>query len=278
VVSALGSTSNLCLPDPQKGDYMDISKLLKQAEKFTTDNSPAILTGIGIAGVVGTAYLTAKATVKAVDIVDRERSIEFRTTGIQPWSRKQIVLLVWKFYIPPVTVGVLTIASIYGANHVGTRRATAMAAAYSISEKAFSEYKEKVVEKLGEKKEQAVHDEIAQERVEKNPVTDTTIIVTGDGDVLCYELFTGRYFKSSMETLKQAANQINYDVLHQGYASLTDFYHEVGLPRTGLSDELGWNTDQLMEINFSTVMSDDNRPCIAFDYNTQPYRRFDQFG
>jgi hypothetical protein len=257
---------------------MDVSKLLKQAEKFTTDNSPAILTGIGIAGVVGTAYLTGKATVRAVDIIDRERSIQFRTTGIQPWSRKEVVLLVWKFYIPPVTVGALTIASIYGANHVGTRRATAMAAAYSISEKAFSEYKEKVVDKLGEKQEQVVRDELAQERVERNPSDDATVIITDGGEVLCYEQFTGRYFKSSMETIKQAVNEINYNILHQGYASLTDFYHEVGIPRTGLSDELGWNTDQLLEIDYSTVLSTDGRPCVAIDFNTQPYRRFDTFG
>lgn len=258
---------------------MDISKLLKQAEKFTSDNSPAILTGIGMAGTVTTAYLSGKASIKAYRLLEEEEAIRrVHLNNKELLEPREIVLLTWKEFIPPAVTGTLTIAAIFGANHVNSRRAASMAAAYSITEKAYSEYRDKIVEKIGDKKEQEYRDEIAQERVARNPEDQSTVIITDGGEVLCYEQFTGRYFKSSMETLKQAANQINYDILHQGYASLTDFYHEVGIPRTGLSDELGWNTDQLLEINYSTTLSTDGRPCIAIDYNTQPYRRFNTFG
>ncbi|MCA1806570.1 MAG: DUF6353 family protein [Actinobacteria bacterium] len=256
---------------------MNIARMMKTLEKATIDNSPAILTAIGIVGTVTTAYLTGKASIKASDMV-REENEWIKDKGYKiPFDKQETVKLVWKVYIPPVTAGVLTIAAIYSANHVSTRRATAMAAAYSLSERAFSEYKEKVVEKLGEKKERAYRDEIAQDRVNENPSSDQSVIITNGGEVLCYDQFTGRYFNSSMETLRQAVNEINYTVLHQGYASLSDFYHEINVPTTSLSEELGWNTDQLLEIDYSTVMSSDGRPCIAINFNHLPVRKFDKF-
>lgn len=256
---------------------MDLVKILKSAEKFTADNAPAILTGAAIAGTLATAYLSVTSTVKAMDHHGAE-IIRAKRFGRPVPEKKEVVLLVWRYYIPPVVTGVLTVGAIVGANHVSTRRATAMAAAYTISERAFTEYKEKVVEKIGEKKEQSYRDEIAQERVEKDPVENKHVIITGNGEVLCYEMFTGRYFSSDMETIRRAENEINHQILHQGYASLNDFYHEVGLPRTSLSEELGWNTDQLLEIKVSATLSQDDRPCLAIDYNTQPYRKFDMWG
>ena len=43
--------------------------VLKQAEKFASDNSPAILTALGLTGVLTTAYLSGKASFNAYDIL-----------------------------------------------------------------------------------------------------------------------------------------------------------------------------------------------------------------
>ena len=51
------------------------------------------------------------------------------------------------------------------------------------------------------------------------------------------------------------------------YATLDDFYDIIGLGKTGLSTDLGWDSDRLLEIKLSTVLTEDNRPCLAFDYN-----------
>lgn len=259
---------------------MDFRPILKRLEKATIDNSPAILTAIGITGTVTTAYLTAKATLKAHALLREEVA---RVNHGIPQSRqteptrKDVFLMTWKFYIPAATTGVVTIAAIFGANRVSTRRAAAMATAYSISERAFSEYKEKIVEKIGENKERAYRDEIAQERVEKNPVDEKTVIITGGGEVLCYDQFTGRYFKSSMEAIRQAENKLNHVILHDGYASLTDLYYELGLSPTSFSDEVGWTSDYLLDIKVSTTMSEDNRPCLSIDFDIRPSRYFAHF-
>ena len=47
-------------------------------------------------------------------------------------------------------------------------------------------------------------------------------------------------------------------------STLDVFYDSVGLPHTSHSNELGWDSDRLLELVFTTVLSEDGRPCIAF--------------
>lgn len=250
---------------------------VKKVEKLVIDNSPALLTAIGVTGTITTALLTGKATWKAKDVLDRYHNDAARRFGedYEPPSLKKDVELVWKIYVPAAGVGLSTIVCIVLANRIGNRRAAAVAAAYTISEKAFVEYKEKVIEKIGENKEREIRDDLAQDRVNRNPPVDREIIVGGSGDVLCYEHYTGRYFESSMEKLKKAQNDLNYRVINDCYASLTDFYNFLGIPRTSTSDEVGWSSNKLLELEFSTVLSEDGRPCIAIDYQTTPIRDYD---
>lgn len=247
---------------------MTLSSVAKQLEKYAADNSPQILTGIGVAGTITTAFLTGKATFKAAEL------LEYEYNAGRFLDKKEKGLLVWKLYVPPVVAGALTVTSIITANRIGNRRAAAMAAAYAVSERMFDEYKSKVVEKLGERKEQTVRDEVAQDRLNRNPVSETHVFQGSGGDVLCYEPFTGRYFKSDMEAMKKAQNDTNYAVLNNFYASLTDFYNHLGLDRTDMSDEFGWNSDDLLELTFTTGMSDDARPCLVMNYKVTPIRGY----
>lgn len=248
---------------------MNLVRAIRRAEKFTIDNSPLILTVVGVTGTVTTAVLTGKATVKAVRLIDDENEVDPETL-----TNKDKVKLTWHLYIPAVGVGVTTIACVIGANRIGMRRAAAMAAAYSVSERAFEEYREKIVEKIGESKEREARDDLAQDRVNKKSVSDSQVIVTGGGDVLCFDQYTARYFQSDMETLKKAQNDLNYKILNNFYASLNDFYDKIGITRISHGDEVGWNSDRMVELVFSTTMSDDNRPCIAIDFDVSPVRDY----
>lgn len=72
---------------------------------------------------------------------------------------------------------------------------------------------------------------------------------------------------SDMETLRRAQNTLNDRLLKHDYATLDDFYHLVGLSNTSSSSEIGWKSNRLMELDFTTTLSSDGRPCLAFDYN-----------
>lgn len=251
---------------------MKIQVLAKHIERVAVDNSPAILTAVGVTGTVTTAIFASRASFKAADIIREMESAE----GASEDPKERLVertKATWQLYIPAVGIGTATIACIVFANQIGTRRAAAMAAAYSMSEKAFSEYREKIVEKVGEAKEQEARDEIAQERVERNPL-GSQVIVMNEREVLCFDQYTGRYFNSDMETLKQAQNKINYRMIRENYASLNDFYDCVGLEWVPTGDDIGWNSDAMLELSFTTVLSDDQRPCIAIDFHTVPVRNF----
>jgi len=244
--------------------------LAKGVGKFASDNAPTILTAIAVAGVATTAIMASKASVQAHDHlqeVDPENEAEFKVK----------VAETWKFYIPTVAVGTATIACVIGANTVNTTRAAAMASAFTLSETAFREYKEKVKEQVGANKEQKIRDDIAQDEVRKNPINPSTVIITGNGDVNCYEALSGRYFKSNKQTLQNAEIKINQRIIHENYASLNDFYHLIGLEDTDMGEELGWTTDMLLDLEFSATLDSEDNPCLSFRYSAQPVRNFHRF-
>lgn len=258
---------------------MKFSELFKQASKFAADNSPAILTGIGATGTLMTAYLTGKASFKAAEMIQDEYDNRIGEAGgingdWEPPDFKEKVQLTWKLYIPAAGVAVATITAIIYANRIGMRRAAAMAAAYSFSEKALDEYKKKVAEKIGEKRKQGIDEEISQDRVSQNPVGGRPIIVTGNGNHLCYDELSGRHFFSNVQAIREAVNIVNHQVNNCNYASLTDFYNHIGLPPNGMSDDVGWNTDKLLDVTIHATMADNDEPCLSVGFTAAPIRGY----
>lgn len=250
---------------------MKLSKLVSSTERLIRGNSSTILTALSISGVVSTAYLTAKASFKAANALRDEHENKQVYPGWAPMTLKESAKFVWKLYIPAGVSGFATIACVVSAQRVGSRRTAAAQAAFSLSERAFSEYRDKVVETVGANKEQAIRDEIAQDRVNRNQPPSSEIMITGPGNILCCEALTGRYFTSDHESLRKAQNDLNAKLVAHGYAYLDDFYYMIGIAGTSHSSKLGWESDKMMELQFSTTLTPDNRPCLVFDYNyTKP--------
>lgn len=246
--------------------------VIDKVKGIAIQNADTILTGVGAVGTVATAYLTGRASFQAADILsDAKKEIERdldegeTTISLTKWSK---VRLTWRLYLPAVGVGTTTVTSIIIANRLSAKKLAALALASGISERAFTEYKEKVLEKFTDRQNEALRDEIAQDRVNKFPPGSTVII--GSGKVLCYDMLTGRYFESTVEDIKAAENKINYILMHEMDASLSEFYDEIGLPPTSYTDSVGWNNAERFEVKFSTVMSPDQRPCVAIDFVHPP--------
>jgi len=251
----------------------DISKIIKSVQMFTSKRSPEILTGIGIAGMVTTTILAVRATPKALYLIDEEY-VNHPRTDDSDLSTKEIIKVTWKCYAPVAILGCTSIACLIGATSVNLRRNAAIATAYTLSETALREYQEKVIETIGEKKEQVVRDVIAQDKINKNPVSDKEIIITEKGNTLCYDSVSGRYFKSDIDLLKRAENEINKRLRTEMYISLNDFYYEIGLNRCTTGDLLGWSIESCeMDIRFSSNIADDGTPCLVVSYEVKP--RFD---
>lgn len=244
-----------------------ISNFIKTVGNKLSEHSPEILTGIGITGLLSTTVLAVKATPKALRLID-EKKEECDTDEL---TNMEVVKTCWKCYIPAAVTASVSVACLIGANSVNSKRNAVLATAYKLSESAFSEYKEKVIETIGEKKEEEVRDKIAKDRIEKNPVNNNEVIITGKGDVLCYDVVSGRYFKSDVDKIRKAENTLNKKLMNDMYCSLNEFYDLIGLPFTQMGFDLGWNVnDSLVEIEFSTQLSEDDTPCVVIQYSVLP--------
>lgn len=245
---------------------MTFKAVLKSTEKFIVDNSPGILTGLAVTGTVTTAVLAGKAAYSSALLLETNDPDSTLPT-------REKIELVWKEYIPAAIVLSATVTSIIMANQIGSRRAAAIAAAFKLSEKMADEYREKVAEVIGKNKEEAVRTELAKDRMERTPGSDI-IILTGP-ETLFFDEWSGRYFKSEMEKVRKAVNDINYQVNNDFYASMTDFYDLLGLPKTVMSDDFGWNTDQLLDVTYGAVQHD-GRAAISITYNKTPIKGYDR--
>ena len=246
----------------------NLATIAKDIRKFASKRSPEILTGIGIAGMITTTILAVRATPKALKLIEDQKEEE----SVDELSSFEVVKVAWKPYIPAMVTCVASTACLIGASSVNTKRNAALATAYKLSETALSEYRDKVVETIGEKKERIVRDKVAEERVKKNPVSKNEVIITGNGKTLCFDPISGRYFMCSIETIKRAENELNKQMLHDisGYVSLNEFYDELGLDHTSVGNDLGWNTNQLIDIDFSSQLNDNGEPSVVLDYLVAP--------
>lgn len=249
---------------------------LKTVGKEAVKRSPGIMAGLAIAGVATTAYLAFKSSPKAYEIVEAKKRDLEDIDETDKATRRQIRLEMVKELAPvlaPVVIsGVITMVLIFSSHSLNTRRQAVLSAAYSATQTAFQEYKEKTRALVGPKKSTTIHDDIVQDHVEKlGPPNDKTVIVTGNGDYLCLDDYSGRYFYSTHEKIRQVINEINYRLLSEMYISLNEFYDELGLPPIKLGDDTGWNVDSgLFNIQFTTIMGKDNVPCLVLNYDVEP--------
>ena len=245
----------------------NLTKICRSVKTATVKHSPEILTGVGIAGMVTTTVMAVRATPKAIQLLDEEKRRQ-NTEKLEPIDA---IKTAWKSYIPAAVTGTVSVACLIGASSVNARRNAALTAAYTISESTLRDYQKKVVETIGEKKEQTVRDAVAKERLEKNPVENKEVIITTKGDTLCFDAVSGRYFKSDIDKLKKAENKLNRQMRDEMYISLNDFYYEVGLEPIKLGDDLGWNIyNGYIDLRFSSQLATDGTPCLVIDYGYGP--------
>lgn len=252
----------------------NLAAISANVRRFVSRRSPEILVGIGISGMITTTVLAVKATPKALELIEEKKQEKW----VDKLTPLEVVKVAWKPYIPALVTCIVSTSCLIGASSVNAKRNAALATAYKLSETALTEYREKVIETIGEKKERTVRDRVAEERVKKNPVSKNEVIVTGNGKTLCFDPISGRYFMCSIEVIKRAENELNKQMLHDisGYVSLNEFYDELGLDHTSIGDDLGWNTDQLIDIAFSSQLNDNGEPSVVLDYLVAPKYDFNR--
>lgn len=257
--------------------------------ELMSKNSTTILTAVGVGGVITTAGLIIKATPKVMERLsvatyekqqgkydDRDKK-EYSGPDVYnifgELTRREMIEACWKEYIPAAVMGTLTIGCIIGANSIHTRRQAALASLYSATEKGFREYQDKVKEQIGESKELKIKDGIAKDKIEESPPDENSIILTGKGDVTCFDSFSGRYFKSDIESIRKIVNDLTEMLWMEDFVPINSFYHEVGLDGIKMGEETGWlSEDGVIDFHYSSQLTN-GEPVLVIDYTVRPYTR-----
>lgn len=231
-----------------------LEKSIHKSKVFLRKQTPTILTFIGGAGVVATSVMTAKATVKAVDILDQVE----KAKGEELTNREK-VLLVGRMYIPPVLVGATTLACIFGANFLNKRGQAALISSYTLLDRSYKEFRDKAEELYGDDITNKIIEEIAKDRYEE---------VEDEGQ-LFYDEYSKQYFVSTLEKVQRAQYNINRNLVLRDYAYLHEWYEDFDMVSPDPDYNLGWSMGQCMDMywqswidfaNTKTVL-DDGREC-----------------
>lgn len=150
---------------------------------FSEKHAPELLTGLGVTGVLSTIALTVMATIKSVSLIEREKESRIANNdrdddknivglikvpdnkdpnfGHYWLPIKDTVQIIWKPCLPAAITGVTSVICLISA-----KRSAALTAVYAISETAFRDYRKKVVEIIGNKKEDEIHTAVVQDKID----------------------------------------------------------------------------------------------------------------
>lgn len=231
--------------------------LLPKAQLFLKRNSSTILTIVGAAGVVATGVLTAKCTIKAIDLLaEAEDKKQDDLTEIE------VIKTVAPAYIPAVLTGAATITCMFGANVLNKRQQATLMSAYVLLDRTYKDYKEKVVDLFGEE----ARDKIKEALVHSKYLDVDNMYDIADSDKsLYFDMYSMRYFHSTEEEVEEA-ERIFEECVKNGYACINDFYQLVGLDPIAHGNDFGW-FEYAREVRFAHTFTrmDDGMECTIID-------------
>lgn len=244
-------------------------------------NSPKILMGVGIAGSVVSTVLACKATLKVKDILDEKNEtveqihncVEDDTVDYNEEDKKKDLTILYaqtgvklaKLYLPSIALGALSIASIVSGYKILNKRNVALAAAYTVVDKGFKNYRKNVVERFGEEVDRELRHNIKAKQIEEKYIDKDGNEKTrkkkvyeiaedkkpGEGISEYAKFFdewnTDEHSKDpeyNLMFLRKQQDYANEVLKHQGYLFLNEVYDMLGIPRTQAGQVVGWIYDE----------------------------------
>lgn len=235
--------------------------LLNSSKLFLRRNSPTILTFLGAAGVVATSIAAAKATPKAMALLEKTKEEKG-----EELTKLEMVKVAGPAYIPAVAIGASTIACIFGANALNKKTQASIMSAYALLDTSYKQYKNKVKELYGEDSDRNVKKEIAKDKCKDNHIN------INNEKILFFDFYSLRYFESTERLVLKAENRVNELLKLYGRASLNDFYESLGMPTAYTGYELWWNVQKCPSVEFThdiTTM-DDGLECCVISMSVEP--------
>lgn len=245
--------------------------------------SPELLVVAGIAGVVVSAVMACKATIKACEVADETKETldeihKAEEAGITNAGKdystedtKKDLTATYihtgvkyvKLYAPSVILGAASITCIVASHRVLKKRNIALAAAYTTLDKSFKDYRSRVIERFGEQVEKEIRYNIKAKEIKKTVVDESgkkekvkevVDVPAVDGwDPSQYSPYARSFDEAHSQWTKNPEMNLYYlkarqaqatDALRaRGHLFLNEVYDMLGFPRTKAGAVVGWLYD-----------------------------------
>ena len=244
--------------------------------------SPEILVGAGIVGVVASAVMACKATTKVETLLSEtkdtinkvhvmtEKAMADETIDYTAEDSKKDLAIIYtkagvefaKLYGPAVVLGTVSIASILAGHNILRKRNVALAAAYTVIDKSFKEYRGRVIERFGKELDHELRYNIQAKEVEELVVNEETgetevvkkTVQMADPSAAAFSEYAVFFTDgcngwekdpelSKMFLLRQQ-EYANQRLQKKGHVFLNEVYDLLGINRTKAGQHVGWVYDE----------------------------------
>lgn len=243
-----------------------MNNLINNSKLFLKKNSSTILTCIGAIGVAATAIVSAKDTIKAVEMLKKKEEPDVKL------SKKEVIKTVAPAYIPTVIVGLSTMVCIFGANTLNKRTQASLVSAYALLDQSYKDYQTKVKEVCGEEKSNEVKESLA-----KLYYNDSGEYIKDEGKQLFFDFHGLQFFNATMEDVLRAEQSVNQLLQKNNRAGLNSFYEMIGVECADIDYEVGWSYNTVRDCGYDHIVfehekikNDDGSEFIAITMVTEP--------
>lgn len=233
-----------------------------------------VLSVLSMAGVVATAIISAKNTLKVKDILDK---------GTVGTPKEQFLQVYVPNYLPTVITGAATILCIAGNGLLNKRTQTGLVSAYALVDRSYKRYQGKVKQIFGMEAHDRIMQELAVESAQRQYITATGGFANSSIDfdendteekMIFYDSYSRRHFESTINRVLQAQYHVNRNFALGAFVSVNDFYSFLGVSPIDGGDDVGWTmADEIYWIDFDNHrihLDKYNCDCLVIDYVFDP--------
>lgn len=271
-----------------------IKSLGIRGARFVASHAPEILMALGTVGVVSGTVIVAKQSTKLEeelgDILDAQDDLkrhkdEFQNEKEYKKELLQIKLAaakkVAKIYAPGTLLVVSGVVCFFGAFGMVKKQNGILAASLAAANKAFNDYRARVIKDQGEEKDKEYLYGLKREEIEVKDENGETKKVSALVDDKENGVVSRYAIRFTPEFTSEASTDVNYNLMILKSAErswnallparkkvyLNEIYHELGVDETWESRMVGWDYDadkfgdgKIQFIITEVVVRDDNDP------------------
>lgn len=227
-------------------------------------NSPRILFGVGVVGMLGTVVLASRATLKVEDVLKEheKKMLDVKTVQHVNYTEQdrqhdklylyiQTTTKLVRLYAPAVILGSVSVGALTKSHNILQSRNAALSAAYAGLEATFGRYRDRVKEAVGEEKEKELWLDVQEYQTldaKGKPITAVGAGPFGGSPYAKFYDANNRNFvehvpEMNITVLRQRQNYLNDMLRLRGHLFLNEAYRELGFDDTEAGAVVGWFWD-----------------------------------